>query len=95
MYRDEIIIGDMTLHQSEVMAFLLKKQSEDEQIANWTDVTLRKLRNKLIELLKSAGMLEAIPNSSASKVTPVYIDYQLEQVLEKEKLDYYLQAIGG
>lgn len=95
VYRDEIIIGDMTLHVSEVMAFLLKKQGENEQIATWTDATIKRLRVKLVEFLKAAEMVTKLPNQDAWKVTPPYLDYQLEKVLQAEKLDYYLQAIGG
>lgn len=95
VYREEIILGDMKLRQSEVMSFLLKKQGEDEQVANWTHETVQKICSKLIEFLKSSELLETIPKSTAHKVTPILLDYQLENVLKSENLDYYLQALGG
>lgn len=95
VYRDELILGDMQLNDSEIQAFLTRKQGESEQIAGWTDQTIHRLKSALKTFLRDTGLVTGENNGIADKVTPIFLDDRLVQLMKDEKLEYELSSLKG
>lgn len=92
-YREKTILGIEELTASDINIFFNKKQEQSEDIANWTDVTLKRLRSSYMNFLTDAGLLTVVDGNRT--ITPPILDITLENYL-KDKGDMdIVKAITG
>lgn len=78
-YRDELIVGDAQLHDYEVEGFFNRKQQESEQVADWTDQTIKRLTGIFKTFIREAGLMS--DKGDYDEVIRPLIGYQLEDLM--------------
>lgn len=92
-YREKVILGAIELIDSDVSIFFKNKQEQNEDIASWKDVTLKRLSSSYINFMTDAGLLTL--SNKQRKITPPILDVALEHYL-KDKGDMQMgKAITG
>ncbi len=94
-YRDELILGDTRLEDSEIQAFITRKQEESEQVAGWTDQTTHRLKAALKTFLRDTGLVRNEKNGISDSVTPVFLDDQLVEAMQDGGLEQELSSLRG
>jgi len=92
-YREKSILGIEELTASDVNIFFNKKQDQSEDIANWTDVTLKRLRSSYMNFLTNAGLLTVVYGKRL--ITPPILDFALENYLKDKGEMYIAKAVTG
>lgn len=96
VYRRKLHMGDDTLKQSDINIFFKDKQSQNEDVAKWSDKAVAKLKQTYQKYMLEAGILENIDGStSEKKICKPYIEYELRQELLANGLDKYLYSLTG
>lgn len=92
-YREKSILGIEELTASDINIFFNKKQDQSEDIANWTDVTLKRLRSSYMNFLTDAGLLTVVDGKRL--ITPPILDIALENYLKDKGEMYIVKAVMG
>jgi len=92
-YREKSILGIEELTASDINIFFNKKQDQSEDIANWTDVTLKRLRSSYMNFLTDAGLLTVVDGKRI--ITPPILDIALENYLKDKGEMYIAKAVRG
>ncbi|QRN85653.1 DUF1819 family protein [Clostridia bacterium] len=92
-YREKSILGIEELTASDINIFFNKKQDQSEDIANWTDVTLKRLRSSYMNFLTDAGLLTVVDGKRI--ITPPILDIALENYLMDKGEMYIARAVRG
>lgn len=92
-YREKSILGIKELTASGINIFFNKKQDQSEDIANWTDVTLKRLRSSYMNFLTDAGLLTVVDGKRI--ITPPILDIALENYLKDKGEMYIAKAVMG
>lgn len=93
VYREKVILGAIELTDSDINIFFKNKQDQDEDMAKWTDVTLRRLRSTYMNFLTDAGLLTICDKQK--KITPPILDVTLENYLKDTGAKQIIKAITG
>ena len=93
VFREHILLGNYTLKQSDFDIFFMNKTNQSEIIAKWTEETVNRVQRQYRFLLKEAGLIEKEDNDY--KIIIPFIDYRLKDLMVKENLTPYLNAITG
>ena len=93
VYREKVILGAIELTDSDVNIFFKNKQEQNEDIASWTDGTLKRLRRIYINFLTDTGLLTV--SNRQRKITPPILDVTLENYLKDKGEIQILKAITG
>ena len=93
VFREHILLGNYSLKQSDFDIFFMNKSNQSEIIANWTEETVNRVQRQYRFLLKEAGLIEK--EDGEYKIIIPFIDYRLKDLLIKENLTPYLNAIAG
>ena len=93
VFREHIILGNYTLKQSDFDIFFMNKSNQSEIIANWAEETVNRTQRQYRFLLKEAGIIWKEDNDY--KIIIPFIDYRLKELMVKENLTPYLNAITG
>ena len=80
VYREKVQMGAPELTESDINIFYKNKQSQDDDVSMWTDVTLRRLRSTYMNFLTDAGLLTV--SGKEKKITPPILDITLENYLK-------------
>ena len=82
VFREHILLGDMTLKNRDFDIFFDNKSYQSEIVDNWTDKTVARLKRGYRNMLSEAGILDT---SKKEKVIVVpFIDLKLQQLLEEK-----------
>ncbi|MBV1758097.1 MAG: DUF1819 family protein [Dethiosulfatibacter sp.] len=92
-YREKSILGIEELTASDINIFFNKKQDQSEDMANWTDVTLKRLRSSYMNFLTDAGLLTVVGGKRI--ITPPILDIALENYLKDKGEMYIAKAVMG
>lgn len=93
VFREHILLGDMTLKNRDFDIFFDNKSYQSEIVDNWTDKTVARLKRGYRNMLSEAGILDT---SKKEKVIVVpFVDLKLQQLLEDNNFGPYLFAITG
>lgn len=92
-YREKNILGIEVLTPSDINIFFKNKQEQSEDIAEWTDVTLKRLRSTYMNFLVDAGLLTVVDKQK--KITPPILDITLENYLKDSGEEHIVKAITG
>ena len=93
VFREHILLGDMTLKNRDFDIFFDNKSYQSEIVDNWTDKTVARLKRGYRNMLSEAGILDT---SKKEKVIVVpFVDLKLQQLLEDNNFGPYLFSITG
>lgn len=93
VYREKVQMGAPELTESDINIFYKNKQSQDDDVSTWTDVTLRRLRSTYMNFLTDAGLLTV--SSKEKRITPPILDITLENYLKDHGDNQMIKAITG
>lgn len=93
VYREKVQMGAPELSESDINIFYKNKQSQDDDVSMWTDVTLRRLRSTYMNFLTDAGLLTV--SNKEKKITPPILDITLENYLKDNGDNQMIKAITG
>lgn len=92
-YREKAILGICEMNDSDINIFFGNKQEQSEDIAKWTDVTLKRLRSAYMNFMVDAGLLTV--NKKKKEITPPVIDLALERHFKDNGETNLIKAITG
>jgi len=80
--QDKLETNNYILEKKDLNAFFMAKAEQDENIANWSESTIRKLKQVYVKILAETGLLQ-------DKNSP-----ELRRLLIDEKIKMHLSRIG-
>lgn len=80
VYREKIILGIPVIEESDVNVFFSNKEVQNDNIAEWTDGTKRRLRSVYFNYLTDANLIAIIDKQKT--ITQPILDIALERYLE-------------
>ncbi|MGL4606038.1 MAG: DUF1819 family protein [Eubacteriaceae bacterium] len=93
VYREKVILRANELKASDITVFFKNKQEQNDDIAKWTDVTLKRLRSTYMNFLADAGFLAV--KEKKKILTPPIIGASLEDHLKDIGETTLLKAVTG
>lgn len=92
IYRGKIILGEKTIENRDLNIFFDDKASQSELVAGWSESGVQKLKNCYIKNLVDAGLLT---DTKTRTIRPALINYKIEDILKKNDMAVYLNAVLG
>lgn len=93
VFKDKRNLGEKELTDRDLNVYFDKKIAESEEVAKWTEVAVRKLKQCFTRMLFEAGVINS--SKKPRMINDILIDYRVENLLEKNGLKNYLNAIIG
>ena len=93
VYREKAMLGVKTLEDADANAFFSLKEQQSELVAQWEDVTRKRLRSSYFNFMIDAGLLTVIDKQRV--ITPAILDYKLELYLQNSDNEAMLKALTG
>ena len=93
--REKMIIGTNLLTDADISIFFKDKQTQDENVAKWTDQTLQRLGRSYKTQLFEAGLLDDQSRSEERKILKPILDPVLKHWLEDYGFDKVAKAMEG
>ncbi|NCC15940.1 MAG: DUF1819 family protein [Clostridia bacterium] len=93
VYREKVILGVCELNDSDINIFFKNKQDQNEDVANWTDTTLKRLRSTYMNFMVDAGLLTV--NGKKKELTPPVMDIKLEHYFKDNGEIQLIKAVTG
>lgn len=93
IFKDKIILGDLTLKQKDFDIFFNNKINESDIVAKWTETTINKLKSIYRKILFEAGIIKEV-DDGWNIIIPL-IDLNLQKQLIDEGYGPVLYAITG
>ena len=91
VFREHILLGDLTLKTRDFDLFFDNKSYQSEIIDSWTDDTVARLKRGYRNMLSEAGVLDT--SKKEKVITIPFIDLKLQQLLVDNDYGPYLFAI--
>ena len=92
-YRNELLLGTKEYNPGVVMKFLKEKAEQNEEVAKFSEKTLKRMQGTYGNYLKEAGLLEE--KNKEILYGKVYLDYELEKLLRENNMEIYIKALKG
>lgn len=92
VYRGRIILGEKTIEDRDVNGFFDDKQTQSEEVASWSESAVKKLKQCYIKNLSDAGLLES---TKTRVIKHALVNYRIEELLHRNGMDAYINAIKG
>ena len=92
-YRNELLLGTKEYNPSIVMKFLKEKTEQNEEVAKFSEKTLKRMQGTYGNYLKEAGLLEE--KNKEILYGKVYLDYELEKLLMENNMEVYIKTLKG
>jgi hypothetical protein len=93
VYQEKLALRASELSETDLKVFFKNKQEQDETVAKWTDGTIQKLRNSILNYLTDAGLL--LKADGRRQITPPIPGTELKAYLRRAGLGRYLAAMTG
>jgi hypothetical protein len=93
VYREKVQLGVPELTTSDINIFFKNKQSQNDDISKWTDVTFKRLRSAYMNFLKDSGLLSV--SGKAKEITPPILDTVLVNHLKDNGDEVIVKALTG
>ena len=84
-YRNELLLGTKEYNPGIVMKFLKEKAEQNEEVAKFSETTLKRMQGTYGNYLKEAGLLEE--KNKEILYGKVYLDYELEKLLRENNME--------
>ena len=92
-YRNELLLGTKEYNPGVVMKFLKEKAEQNEEVAKFSEKTLKRMQGTYGNYLKEAGLLEE--KNKEILYGKVYLDYELEKLLRENNMEIYVKTLKG
>ena len=92
-YRNELLLGTKEYNPGIVMKFLKEKAEQNEEVAKFSEKTLKRMQGTYGNYLKEAGLLEE--KNKEVLYGKVYLDYELEKLLRENNMEIYIKTLKG
>ena len=92
-YRNELLLGTKEYNPGIVMKFLKEKAEQNEEVAKFSETTLKRMQGTYGNYLKEAGLLEE--KNKEILYGKVYLDYELEKLLMENNMEVYIKTLKG
>ena len=92
-YRNELLLGTKEYNPGIVMKFLKEKAEQNEEVAKFSETTLKRMQGTYGNYLKEAGLLEK--KNKEILYGKVYLDYELEKLLRENNMEIYVKTLKG
>ena len=89
-YRNELLLGTKEYNPGIVMKFLKEKAEQNEEVAKFSETTLKRMQGTYGNYLKEAGLLEE--KNKEILYGKVYLDYELEKLLRENNMEIYIKT---
>lgn len=93
VYRDKIILREFKIKDSDINIFIQRKREQVEQIANWTESTIKKLKSQYISMLQEANFINR--TSESIEIIQPILDSGLQAHLINIGDEAYIKAMIG
>lgn len=93
VYREKVLLGAETLEASDVNIFFKNKATQSDEVAEWKDATLKRLKGSFLTILTDSGLLADRDKKKTIKV-PI-TDILLEKYLEANGEADIIKAMTG
>lgn len=93
VYKEKIILNDLTITEKDFNVFFRKKAEQSEQIAKWKDYTFYKLQQVYKRILSEACFVKAIKKQV--EITPQIIEEEIRTHLTNIGDITYLEVMLG
>lgn len=92
-YRNELLLRTKKYNPGIVMKFLKEKAEQNEEVAKFSEKTLKRMQGTYGNYLKEAGLLEE--KNKEILYGKVYLDYELEKLLMENNMEVYIKTLKG
>lgn len=92
VYRGKVILGEKTIEDRNVNAFFDDKAFQSDEVASWSEPSVKKLKNCYIKNLADAGLIES---TKTRVIKHALVNYRIEELFYKNGLDAYINVIKG
>lgn len=93
VYDEKLRIGESVITDRDLNVFFSDKAMQSEVVAAWTDTAVKKLKQCFCRMMYEAGLLE--DSAKHRTIRQIHIDYRTEELLKKNGLAAYLNAVKG
>ncbi|MCR5205349.1 MAG: DUF1819 family protein [Lachnospiraceae bacterium] len=84
-------VQDFSFGQKDVNVFFMQLQEQDDYVAGWSELTVKKIRQVLIKILVENDYLD---NKKAEHINPVLLNSELENAIKSNNDDRALLAFN-
>lgn len=92
-YRNELLLGTKEYNPGIIMKFLKEKAEQNEEVAKFSEKTLKRMQGTYGNYLKEAGLLEE--KNKKILYGKVYLNYELEKLLRENNMEIYVKTLKG
>lgn len=93
VYDEKLRIGESEITDRDLNVFFANKAMQSEVVAGWTDAAVKKLKQCFCRMMYEAGLLES--SAKPRTMRRIHIDYRMEELLKRNGLEAYLNAVKG
>jgi hypothetical protein len=95
VYRNKLIVGENSIDLKDGNIFFAQKESQNEDLASWSESTKKKLRTLFLNLLIEADLVRWTDDKKKNRIiNRVFVSMPLENYLKTTNLSMY-NAIAG
>ncbi|SKA70294.1 Putative inner membrane protein [Eubacterium uniforme] len=95
VFREKLIIGSNEISKTDIRVFFKNKASQDDNVAKWTDETLKRLERTYIGYMSDAGIIDNKKRAEKRKITRPILDYDLKNWLELYGYEVIVKILEG
>ena len=92
VYRMKKILGERAIENRDLNDFFDDKANQSNEVAGWSEASVKKLKNVYIRNLVDAGLLEDAKNRNVKNMS---ISSKVEKILRDNGMETYLKAVKG
>ena len=93
VYDEKLRIGESEITDRDLNVFFADKAMQSKVVAGWTDIAVKKLKQCFCRMMYEAGLLES--SAKPRTIRQIHIDYRTEELLKRNGLEAYLNAVKG
>lgn len=95
VYRNKLLIGERSIDLKDGNIFFSQKESQNEDLASWSESTKKKLRSLFLNLLIEADLVKWDDDKKKNRsINRVFVSMPLENYLKSTNVSIY-KAIAG
>lgn len=92
VYRMKKILGERAIENRDLNDFFDDKANQSDEVAGWSEASVKKLKNVYIRNLVDAGLLDDAKNRN---VKNIILSSKVEKMLRDNGMETYLKAVKG
>lgn len=93
VFKEKRNLGEKELTDRDLNVYFDRKAAESQDVAKWTEVAVKKLKQCFTRMLFEAGVISS--SKSPRMISDILIDYRVKNLLEESGLKNYLNVIVG